>query len=398
MRDLRFENVLAASPESVFACWTINSLVSSWLCQTAVVQAQEGGPFSLLWGDRWAAGIYSAVDENARLAFSWTESGAPGATQVELTLAATDGGTRLTLVHAGFADGEAWDIYRDGAQKMWTESLEHLRVTAGTGADGRFLKRPLIGTSQFPINPGYAAEHGLPFQKAMHLTIVPENTPGWNAGLRAGDYLVEMDGANVGDFGSFIGTIARHSAGDSVEVSYYRDGQMRTTSVTFAKRELQAYPETREALYDAVDKRVAGIEADLEALIAGATDDALAAKPSPTEWSANETLAHMVWAERWYQQVLWLLMTTGEAIPWGANNRFQLDGLLATHTTGPELMAELRRTLREQVEMIRAIPDETLAVRPLYDQIAGVLSLTGEHCRRHYTQIQQALAHQHQPA
>jgi uncharacterized protein YndB with AHSA1/START domain len=391
MNELRFETIIAASPASVFDCWTTSALVSTWACQTAVLQAQPGGAYSLLWDGRWASGVYSAVEDNTRLAFSWTAADAPGATEVDVSLAAEADGTRLVLTHGGFGSGGDWDAHRDSLHTFWADALDNLRVTAETGADRRFLQRPLIGTSQFPINPGYAAEHGLPFQKAMHLTIVPENTPGWEAGLRAGDYLVEIDGVNVGDFGSFLGAIGRHKAGDTVDVTYYRGGAMHTASVTFAKREPQVYPQTREALYEAVSARVAGIEDDLEGLIAGATREALAAKPSPTEWSANETLAHMVWAERWYQQVLWILMTTGEVIPWGENNRFQLDGILATHPDGVALMAELRRTLREQVEMIHAIPDATLAVRPLYNQIAGVLSLTGEHCRRHYTQIEQAI-------
>ena len=220
---------------------------------------------------------------------------------------------------------------------------------------------------------------------------MPEGTPAYAAGLQAEDYIVSIDGVQTGDFGGYLGALAKHKAGDIVTVEYYRNGQMHTTALTLGERKPEVYPETREALYEAVSQRVDGIEADLEALIAGVPEEALAAKPSANEWSANETLAHMVWAERWYQQVLWILMTTGEVIPWGVNNRFQLDGLLATHPTGAALMAELRRTLREQVEMIHAIPDETLAVKPLYHQIAGVLSLTGEHCRRHYTQIGAAI-------
>jgi uncharacterized protein YndB with AHSA1/START domain len=391
MHDIRFETLIAASPESVYACWTVNALVSTWACQSAVVQAHPGGAYSLLWGDRWASGVFSAAEENRRLAFSWIDATAPGTTQIDVTLTLESEKTRLTLLHSGFENGGAWEAYRESMQSQWEQMLDNLRVTAETGADNRFLKRPLIGMSLFPINAEHAAEKRLPFAKAMHLTIVPEGTPAYAAGLQAEDYMVSIDGMPTGDFGGYLGALGKHKAGDTVTVEYYRDGQMHTTALTLGERKPEIYPETREALYEAVDKRVTGIEADLEALIAGVPEAALAAKPSANEWSANETLAHMVWAERWYQQVLWILMTTGEVIPWGVNNSFQLDGLLATHPTGVALMAELRRTLREQVEMIHSIPDETLAVKPLYHQISGVLSLTGEHCRRHYTQIGAAI-------
>src|SRR5687768_2536347 len=98
MHDLRFETIIAASPESVYACWTVNALVSTWACQTAVVQAQPGGAYSLLWGDRWASGVFSAAEQNSRLAFSWIDANTPGTTQVEVTLKAANGGTHLVLV------------------------------------------------------------------------------------------------------------------------------------------------------------------------------------------------------------------------------------------------------------------------------------------------------------
>ncbi len=394
MSEIRLESDVSAAPKDVFSCWTTNALIRSWLCENAILNTQEGGAFALTGVKGvWAAGTYNSVEVDRRLVFSWQDGGAPGATQIEVSFEDHPGGTHLTFCHSGFGSGDRWDAYRAERETQWKDLLENLSVTAETGADARFLRRPLIGLSLFPINDGYAAAAQLPFDKAMHVTVIFEGTPAEKAGLLPGDYLVAIDGESMSSFGDYLGFLGRHKAGDSVTVSYYRDGQMHTTDLTFDARKAEIYPETREALYEKVNERVTRIEADLEALIAGVPDEALTQVPAPGEWSANETLAHMVWAERWYQQVLWLLISYGEAIPWGVNNRFQLDGILATHTTGAVLMAELRRTLREQVEMIRSIPDDTLAVKPLFHQIAGVLSYTGEHCRRHYTQITSAVEH-----
>lgn len=393
MSELHFEVTIAAAPSAVYQVWTLPNLLSHWLSDSARAQVREGGPFTLMWNSgHWAAGVYSAVEADKRLAFSWHEADAPGTTQIEVRFAAVDGGTHVSLTQTGFGDGEAWDSYRAESELKWRELLDNLRTLMETANDARLLRRPVAGMGIIPISAEEAAAKGLPVDHGLNVTLVVEGGAADQAGLRQGDYVTAIDGMKQNSFGSFNAVLGRHKAGDSVEVEYFRDGQRQTTTLTFAQRQPQHAIETREALFDAVEKQVNTVEAELDALFAGVPESALNAKPAPHEWSAKEVLAHLIWAERWFQMSMWLMITAGTRPDWGFNNDFEIGGIVETRETAFELLDELKRTLREQLHSVRHIPDQTLAVKPSFAEVARWLSHAGEHCREHYAQIKAAIA------
>jgi hypothetical protein len=138
---------------------------------------------------------------------------------------------------------------------------------------------------------------------------------------------------------------------------------------------------------------VAEIEGELDTIFDGVPEAILKVRPAPHEWSARDVLAHLIWTERWTQQAEWLMITVGTPIDWGHNNDFEIAGIAETRETAVELLADLKRTLREQLRNIPHIPDTTLAVKPLFAELSRWMSATGEHCREHYEQIQAAIAY-----
>jgi uncharacterized protein YndB with AHSA1/START domain len=399
MGGIELETIISASPAAVYQGWTLPNLISHWLSESARAQVREGGPFTLMWNSgHWAAGVYSTVEADKRLAFSWHEAGSPGTTHIEVRFVAVDGGTRVSLTQTGFGEGEAWDAYREASERNWREMLDNLRVLLETANDARFLRRPVAGMGIIPISAEEAAAKGLPVDHGLNVTVVVKGGAAEQAGLRQGDYVTAVDGTKQSSFGSFNAVLGRHKAGNAVEVKYYRGGELYSTTLTFGQRQPQHTPETREDLYEAVEKQVSAVEAELDVLFAGVPEKALNVKPAPHEWNAKEVLAHLIWAERWFQMSMWLMITAGTRPDWGFNNDFEIGGIAETRETAAELLNDLKQSLREQLHSVRHIPDQTLAVKPIFAEVAGWLCHAGEHCREHYEQIKATIVHAQEQA
>jgi uncharacterized protein YndB with AHSA1/START domain len=394
MADIRLQTAVAAVPAAVYACLTLPRLLARWLSDSARLHARVGGAYTLMWNDgRWAAGVYAAVEPDARIAFTWNEAGAPGETQVELTIAPADSGARVSLIQSGFGEGAAWSGYRERSAAARAEQLDDLKTLLETATDARFLRRPMIGAGLIPMSPDEATAKDIPAAHALGVTVVIDGGAAQQAGLRVGDAVTQLDGDPMAGFADLSALLARHRPGDVVPVEYYRSGRRHTALLTLAQRSTARYPESKEALYEAVDRQVAEIESELDSIFAGVPESALNIRPAPHEWSAKEVLAHLIWAERWFAMGEWLLVTAGTPIDWGYNNDFEIGGMVASRQTAVELLDDLKRILREQRESVRHIPDETLAVMPLFAELSGLLCGTGEHCREHYDQLRAAIAH-----
>ncbi len=124
-----------ASPAAVYAAWTRPELLARWWgphhtrVESAEVDARVGGRFRVaLVEDNGArhevSGVYSEVEPERKLVFSWAWAGAPPERESRVTVSFRPApeGTELTLVHDRFADADTAARHRRG----WTESLERL--------------------------------------------------------------------------------------------------------------------------------------------------------------------------------------------------------------------------------------------------------------------------------
>lgn len=68
---------------------------------------------------------------------------------------------------------------------------------------------------------------------AVRLEEVPDGTPAGRAGLRAGDAIVALDGDPLGSnpTGAILDRMSEREPGDTVELTFYRDGEERTARV-----------------------------------------------------------------------------------------------------------------------------------------------------------------------
>lgn len=130
--------VLPVSPDEAFALVTEPERLRRWQAVSAYVDLRTGGSY------RWtvvpghvAGGTFRVVDPGHRVVFGWgwedNPDLLPDASTVTVTFEPTDGGTRVTLEHAGLAEdqvtqhAEGWDHY--------IERLERLAATGDAGPD-----------------------------------------------------------------------------------------------------------------------------------------------------------------------------------------------------------------------------------------------------------------------
>ncbi len=158
------ERDVAAAPAEVYRAFTNESALQYWLCDSADVDARMGGRIYLWWDKGYySSGVYTDLDRNKTVAFTWRGAGDPEATEVRVSLAPHgDNGTRVTLTHSGLGPGEEWAeaVFQD--RRGWESAFENLESVLETGVDLRISRRPMVGLNGFgEVNDELIARLGL---------------------------------------------------------------------------------------------------------------------------------------------------------------------------------------------------------------------------------------------
>jgi uncharacterized protein YndB with AHSA1/START domain len=124
-----------ATPERVFDYFTRPEAIVRWMGDHAVLDPVPGGQFTLDINGVPVRGRYLVVDRPRRLLLSWGHAGSerlpPGASTVEVTLTPSNGGTTVTIVHAGLPPPE------DRQHRLgWPHFLDRLAIAAAGGDPG----------------------------------------------------------------------------------------------------------------------------------------------------------------------------------------------------------------------------------------------------------------------
>jgi S1-C subfamily serine protease len=86
------------------------------------------------------------------------------------------------------------------------------------------------------VTPSIAKNFDLPVEKGIAVTVVGRNTPAADAGLRQNDVIVKVDGQDVANNGSLLAILAKHRAGDTVPVEFYRGSDLQKIDVKLDSR------------------------------------------------------------------------------------------------------------------------------------------------------------------
>lgn len=146
-RSIRTDVVIDASVEEVWDAWTTVDGIRSFFAPACNVEPRVGGLYEIFFapdaepGSRGADGMrILAFEPRKMLAFTWN---APLSmptvreqrTSVVLWFNATDtgGGTRLSLAHSGWGEGEEWNAAFDYFTRAWAVVLDRLAYRFSVG-------------------------------------------------------------------------------------------------------------------------------------------------------------------------------------------------------------------------------------------------------------------------
>lgn len=122
--DIKLEFQLSAPVKRVMELLTDAQLVRRWSGGDAIIEAREGGAFSMF--DGWVTGRVTRMEEGV-LAFTWrTTDWKEGDKESEVlyTLQSRDGGTRVTVHHTGLPDEEEARSHKAGWTEYFFDPLE----------------------------------------------------------------------------------------------------------------------------------------------------------------------------------------------------------------------------------------------------------------------------------
>lgn len=134
---LELRITIAASPSTVFEFVSQPAAFERWMGAGSVLGKGVGAGFKVVYPNgHVAAGVVEEIVPNKRVVMSWGyENGIngipPGATRVEISLTAQDGGTLVTLRHSGLRDAEQRRNHRAG----WRHYLASLSQLASASLD-----------------------------------------------------------------------------------------------------------------------------------------------------------------------------------------------------------------------------------------------------------------------
>ena len=103
-------------------------------------------------------------------------------------------------------------------------------------ASGYVTGRGELGVSVIDINDSRTAFYYRVPQNGVYLAGVSSGSAAERAGLKIGDGILAVVGAEVSSAAELSSQIARHKAGETIELTILRDGGEQTVSVTLQEK------------------------------------------------------------------------------------------------------------------------------------------------------------------
>lgn len=95
--------------------------------------------------------------------------------------------------------------------------------------------RPWLGVSAATVTPTIQQYYQLSVEAGVLIVSVTSGGPADEAGLRAGDVIVSMNGEDIGTAADLTAAITSHQIGDQVEIVYYRGSLQQVVDATLGE-------------------------------------------------------------------------------------------------------------------------------------------------------------------
>ncbi len=106
--------------------------------------------------------------------------------------------------------------------------------------NGESVERPYLGVAMYDVANSYYAyafrNSSTNLTDGVGISEVVKDSPADKAGLRAGDTIIGIDNDNVKDTATLRYKLYKHSAGDTIKITYVRNNKTETTKVTLTNK------------------------------------------------------------------------------------------------------------------------------------------------------------------
>ncbi len=99
--------------------------------------------------------------------------------------------------------------------------------------NGEVTDKAYLAITAGTMTAQMAAQYSIDIDKGVFVYSVEAGGAGERAGLRLGDIITELDGMTINTMNDLSMAKKSHKGGDTVNMTYYRDGEYHTTEVTF---------------------------------------------------------------------------------------------------------------------------------------------------------------------
>jgi uncharacterized protein YndB with AHSA1/START domain len=388
------EQFIKVIPAQVYYAFTHAIALHEWLCDFATVAPRPGGRMYLWWhGDFYSAGEYIALEENKSINFKWFGRFDPAPTEVTVTFSPQDEGTLVILTQT-VPDGDDWKQRAQGFKAEWDTTLPNLASALETGLDRRTFDRPMLGINISDFTPDIAEKLGVPVSQGTRLDQVVSGMGAGAAGLCKDDVIVGLGGKVVtNDFGSLLSALSGKKGGDKVEVVFYRGSQRKTVIMELSKRPVPDVSWDPAELAKQVRLKYDEALGKLESCFKGVSEAEADKEPAAGEWSAKQTLAHLIHSERGWISNLDDVVGGYERLSddWGGNLPAHINATVKAYGTARNMLDELGRLANEMVTFLAALPPSFVDRKASYFLNAAQALVIESHTLSHIEQIKTAL-------
>jgi uncharacterized protein YndB with AHSA1/START domain len=123
-RQVAVKTQINGSPKEVFSGLIDPEQLDRYMADKATVEARPGGKYDFGWGDNGPIKILE-LETDRKLTYSWHDD-----TVVSWVLEDSEGGTRITMVHSGFAPDRCTGDYTAG----WWKFVNYLKSMVEIGS------------------------------------------------------------------------------------------------------------------------------------------------------------------------------------------------------------------------------------------------------------------------
>lgn len=392
IQNLEISKLIDAPVEQVYRSFMSSVALESWFSDFAELVPSVNGRFYVYWnGEHYAAGTLSEIVENQKISLTWRGQGESIDTTVDISFLIEDGKTNVTVLHSNLGTTGHWIESSKSIRSGWEFALNNLKSVLETGFDKRVYDQPMLGIYPNQVVDDVLIEkYDLPVTTGVQIGGVIEGSGAESVGLKADDVIFNLNGYDIKGFSDFAKAISNKEAGEVVELVFYRRNRQYSVEMELSRRPSPKIPNSATELASVVKKSYGDFNIEMDKIFVGVNDEEASFSPSSQEWSAKETLIHLLNTERWLQLAISCAITdqrTG-----GFINQLELIRAAAETYSLADLIAELKLSEQITVNMLVALPPNFVADKRRYCNFASSFGQGfAKHSVSHLPQIEAAI-------